>query len=31
VDVTVSVRYEIWKPSHFIEITKVSRKVSLDR
>ena len=31
VDVTVSLRYEIWKPSHFVEITKVSRKVSLDR
>jgi len=31
VDVTVSLRYEIWKPSHMIEIHKVSKKVSLDR
>ncbi len=27
VDVTVSLRYEIWKPSHMIEIHKVSKKV----
>ena len=31
VDVTVSLRYEINKPANFIEIAKVSRKVSLDR
>ena len=31
VDVTVSLRYEIWKPSHMIEIHKVNKKVSLDR
>ena len=31
VDVTVSLRYEIWKPSHFIEIHKVNKQVSLDR
>jgi hypothetical protein len=31
VDVTVVLRYEIWKPSHMIEIHKISRKVSLDR
>ena len=31
VDVTVSLRYEIWKPSHMIEIYKISKKVSLDR
>ena len=31
VDVTVVLRYEIWKPSHMVEIHKVSRKVSLDR
>ena len=31
VDVTVSLRYEIWKPSHMIEIHKISKKVSLDR
>ena len=31
VDVTVVLRYEIWKPSHMIEIHKFSKKVSLDR
>jgi hypothetical protein len=31
VDVIVSLRYEINKPSNFIEIAKVTRKVSLDR
>ena len=31
VDVTVLLRYEIWKPSHMIEIHKVNKKVSLDR
>jgi hypothetical protein len=31
VDVTVSLRYEIWKPSHMIEIHKINKKVSLDR
>ena len=31
VDVTVSLRYEIWNPDHMIEIHKVSKKVSLDR
>jgi hypothetical protein len=31
VDVTVSLRYEIWKPSHMIEIHKITKKVSLDR
>jgi hypothetical protein len=31
VDVTVLLRYEIWKPSHMIEIHKFSKKVSLDR
>ena len=31
VDVTVSLRYEIWKPDHMIEIHKISKKVSLDR
>ena len=31
VDVTVSLRYEIWKPSHMIEIHKIVKKVSLDR
>ena len=31
VDVTVSLRYEIWKPSHMIEIHKISKQVSLDR
>ena len=31
VDVTVSLMYEIWKPSHMIEIHKISKQVSLDR
>ena len=31
VDLTVSLRYEINKPDNFIEIDKVTRKVSLDR
>ena len=31
VDLTVSLRYEINKPDNFIEIEKVTRKVSLDR
>jgi hypothetical protein len=31
VDLTVSLRYEINKPDNFIEIAKVTRKVSLDR
>ena len=31
VDVTVSLRYEIWKPEHNIEIASISKKVSLDR
>ena len=31
VDVTVSLRYEIWKPDHMIEIHKFSKNVSLDR
>ncbi|MBW2465714.1 MAG: hypothetical protein JRF02_00290 [Deltaproteobacteria bacterium] len=31
VDVTVSLRYEIWKPDHKIEITSISKMVSLDR
>jgi hypothetical protein len=31
VDLTVSLRYEINKPDNFIEIERVSRKVSLDR
>jgi hypothetical protein len=31
VDVTVSLRYEIWNPDHMIEIHKINKKVSLDR
>lgn len=31
VDVTVSLRYEINKPANFIEITRLTRRVSLDR
>lgn len=31
VDLTVSLRYEINKPANFIEIDRVTRKVSLDR
>ena len=31
VDVTVSLRYEIWKPDHMIEIARIDKKVSLDR
>ena len=31
VDVTVSLRYEIWKPSHMIEIHTFDKKVDLDR
>jgi hypothetical protein len=31
VDVTVSLRYEINKPDNFIEVARVTRKVSLDR
>ncbi len=31
VDLTVSLRYEINKPDNFIEIQKVTRKVSVDR
>jgi hypothetical protein len=31
VDLMVSLRYEINKPDNFIEIAKVTRKVSLDR
>ena len=31
VDVTVSLRYEIWKPDHMIEIHRIDKKVSLDR
>jgi hypothetical protein len=31
VDLTVSLRYEINKPDNFIEIERVTRKVSLDR
>ena len=31
VDVTVSLRYEIWKPSHMVEIYSISKNVSLDR
>jgi hypothetical protein len=31
VDVTVTLRYEIWKPSHVIEIHKINKRVSLDR
>ena len=31
VDLTVSLRYEINKPANFIEIERVTRKVSVDR
>ena len=31
VEVTASVRYEIWKPDHKIEIHKITKHVSLDR
>jgi len=31
VDLTVSLRYEINQPANFIEIDRVTRKVSLDR
>ena len=31
VDVTVSLRYEIWKPDHMIEIHRINKRVSLDR
>ena len=31
VDLTVSLRYEIWKPDHMIEIARIDKKVSLDR
>ena len=31
VDVTVSLRYEIWKPSHMIEIHTFDKRVDLDR
>jgi hypothetical protein len=31
VDVTVSLRYEIWKPDHMIEIHRINKMVSLDR
>ena len=31
VDVTVVLRYEIWKPSHKIDIHTISKTVSLDR
>ncbi len=31
VDVTVSLRYEIWKPSHMVEIYSINKMVSLDR
>ena len=31
VDVTVSLRYEIWKPDHMIEIARIDKKVLLDR
>ena len=31
VDVTVSLRYEIWKPTHMVEVHKITKQVSLDR